>query len=395
VENSALAVHEQWMQQALALAAEAEEAGEVPVGCVIVHNNQVIGKGCNTSMRHNNVVSHAELHAIAQASEHLGTAVLSNCTLYVTLEPCLMCSGAIVAARIPMVVFGASEPKTGAAHSVHDVLDHPRNAHRVTVRSGILANESAQLLQSAFAVIREKKSSHIARPQPPASKTGTLFVVPVPVGNLDDMTLRAVKTLRATSVVLCEDTRVTSALLRHYGIADKTLVSYHNFNERARIQQCIERLQQGTNIALVSDAGTPGISDPGYRIVHECASHAIPVVALPGATAFVPAVAASGLPTTTILFAGFLPTKGSDRLQRLQQVLAFPATTVLYETAHRIPLLIENLMHLGMQSRAMVIAREISKLHEEYIRGSVQDLYDTLLSRTLRGECVVMIDHRQ
>jgi 16S rRNA (cytidine1402-2'-O)-methyltransferase len=219
-----------------------------------------------------------------------------------------------------------------------------------------------------------------------------LCLVPTPIGNLEDMTLRAVKTLRKADVIVCEDTRQTSPLLKKYDVPKKPLLSYHEHNERERADEIVRRVRSGQLVALVSDAGMPGISDPGYRAVRACVEEGLPVSALPGASAVITAAAASGLPTDRILFGGFLPHK-KGRTAALESLLNVPSTTViLYESPHRMAQLLSELEELAGPNREVVIARELSKLHEEYLRGTVQYLRGVLEQRTgIKGECVVLI----
>lgn len=384
------------MRQALALAATAAEEGEVPVGCVIVQDDVVIGQGANEIEQRSNPMRHAEVIAIEEALRTLGKKFLDGCTLYVTLEPCSMCAGAIVLTKIPTVVYGASDEKTGACRSVFELVDHPGLNHRAVVRSGILAEECSELLSAFF---REKRSSdpsenrqeHLQNVAVGKSAPGLLWLVPTPIGNLDDMTLRAVKTLREADVIVCEDTRHTSPLLKRFDVPKKPLLSYHEHNERDRAREIVARVQAGQRVAMVSDAGMPGISDPGYRAVQACLEAGLVVTALPGASAMVTAAAASGLPTDTLHFAGFPPQK-KGRTAFLEQVLAQRGTVILYESPYRILDLLLEIERIAGSMRPVVIARELTKLHEEYIRGTVRDVIAVVEQRgRLKGECVVLI----
>jgi 16S rRNA (cytidine1402-2'-O)-methyltransferase len=216
--------------------------------------------------------------------------------------------------------------------------------------------------------------------------------VATPLGNLDDITKRALQVLRDADAVLCEDTRRTAQLLRHYGIAAKKLLSNHEHNEQERAAWVVAQIADGKMIALVSDAGMPGISDPGYRTVAACVAAGLRVEALPGPSAVITAAAASGLPTDEIYFAGFPPQK-KGRQTFLTRVLASEATIVLYESPYRIQTLVDEIAELATADRRVVIAREISKMHEEYLRGTAAELAAEIRKRGgLKGECVVVIE---
>ena len=219
----------------------------------------------------------------------------------------------------------------------------------------------------------------------------TLYVVATPIGNLEDMTFRAVRILKDEVVwIACEDTRQTQKLLNHYSINTAT-VSYHEHNEMERAKELVGRLLQGSSGALVSDAGTPLVSDPGYRLVRAAVEAGVAVVALPGASASLTALAASGLPTDQFHFGGFLPVKSGQRLQCLQAMKQETATTIFYEAPHRI---LDALLDIqtALGSRPVVIAREITKIHEEYLRGTAAELRAQLASRdAVRGEFTILI----
>jgi 16S rRNA (cytidine1402-2'-O)-methyltransferase len=219
---------------------------------------------------------------------------------------------------------------------------------------------------------------------------GKLTLVPTPVGNLEDITHRALRTLSEASLILAEDTRQTLKLLRHFNI-EKPLYAYHQHNEHKATAGWIKRLQSGDNIALVSDAGTPGISDPGFLLVRECVENGIEVSCLPGATAFVPALAASGLPCDKFFFEGFLPQK-KGRQTRLKELSEIPVTVVLYESPHRLVKCLEQLTEFFGSERKAVVAREISKLHETFHRGTVNELLTYFKQNEPRGEIVIVIE---
>lgn len=218
---------------------------------------------------------------------------------------------------------------------------------------------------------------------------GILFIVPTPIGNLEDMTFRAIQTLKDSDVILAEDTRTSSVLLRHFNI-DKPLRPYHQHNEHKIIEDVVSEIASGKVISLISDAGTPGISDPGFLIVRECVRKGLPVVTLPGATAFVPALVNSGLPCNFFSFYGFLPQK-KGRQTMLKLLATEQKTFVVYESPFRLVKLLGELKeHLGEQRQASV-SREISKKFEETKRGTLKDLFDYFNSRTIKGEIVVVI----
>ena len=383
--------HIQFMQEALVLAEEAGRLGDVPVGCVIVRGDEIVGRGANEIQRMGDPTRHAEIVAIEQAVRTIGAKFLDECTLYVTLEPCSMCAGAILLARIPTVVYGAADPKTGACRSVFEVLDDPRMNHQATIRTGICEDECGALLRDFFARQRERDDAPSEQPTTAPHPSGVLWLVPTPIGNLEDMTLRSVKTLREADVIVCEDTRHTSPLLKKYDVPRKTLLSYHEHNERERATEIAYRVSQGQRVALVSDAGMPGISDPGYRAVQACIEAGCRVVALPGASALTTAIAASGLPTDVFCFVGFPPQK-KGRAQFLQTHLAYHGTVVMYESPYRLLELIDDIALYGGSERRVVVARELSKLHEEYIRGTAGEVSTMLRARGgVKGEIVVMI----
>ncbi|HEY7210629.1 MAG TPA: 16S rRNA (cytidine(1402)-2'-O)-methyltransferase [Bryobacteraceae bacterium] len=220
---------------------------------------------------------------------------------------------------------------------------------------------------------------------------GTLYVVATPIGNLEDITLRALRVLREdATLIACEDTRQTQKLLSHYDI-HKPLISYHEHNETFRAADLIDKLLDGKSVALVSDAGTPLVSDPGYRIVTAAIENGIPVVSLPGASALLAALTASGMPTDSFLFVGFVPSKTNARRKALETAAAQHTTVVLYESPHRI---LETLasIHEIFGTRKIVLARELSKVHEEFLRGSAEDIRRELAGRaSIKGEITLVI----
>lgn len=221
--------------------------------------------------------------------------------------------------------------------------------------------------------------------------SGTLYLVATPIGNLEDITGRALRLLREVDLIACEDTRHTRVLLDHYGIKTKT-ISYHEHNERERAQQLYALLEEGKNIALVSDAGTPGISDPGFRLVRMCAEGGASVVPVPGPAAFVAALVASGLPTDEFFFGGFLPARSTARRARLEEVRAIPSTLIFYEAPHRLAETLADAREI-LGERAAAVARELTKLHEEIVRGHLSELARRFAEKEVaRGEMVLLID---
>lgn len=220
---------------------------------------------------------------------------------------------------------------------------------------------------------------------------GTLYLVATPIGNLADITHRAVQILKDVDLIACEDTRHTHKLLQHYGIKTKT-ISYHEHNEQQRARQLIDLLQQGNDIAVVSDAGTPSISDPGYRLVRAAIEIEAPVVPVPGPSALISALIAAGLPTDEFFFAGFLPARSNQRRARLTELQSIPGTLIFYEAPHRLAAALKDAYEI-LGERETVVARELTKVHEEIKRGRLSDLVGHYGNGdNVRGELVVLID---
>ena len=218
---------------------------------------------------------------------------------------------------------------------------------------------------------------------------GILYIVPTPVGNLDDMTFRAVDVLKKADLVLAEDTRTTSILFKHFDI-HTPLQSHHKFNEHQKVAVIREKILAGADVALVSDAGTPGISDPGFLLVRTCAEEGIEVRTLPGATACIPAVVSSGLPCDRFCFEGFLPLK-KGRQTLLQQLAAEPRTMVFYESPYRLVKTLEQLASFFGPDRLCSVAREISKIHEEHRRGTLSEVAQWYTAHPPKGEIVIVV----
>ncbi|MGI8655376.1 MAG: 16S rRNA (cytidine(1402)-2'-O)-methyltransferase [Pyrinomonadaceae bacterium] len=220
---------------------------------------------------------------------------------------------------------------------------------------------------------------------------GTLYLVATPIGNLEDITYRAVRVLTEVDIVACEDTRRTRVLLDHYGIKAKT-ISYHEHNEQERAAELALRIEAGASVAVVSDAGTPSINDPGFRLVRECAMRGVTIVPVPGATAFVAALIASGLPTNDFFFGGFLPARSTARRARLAEFRALPTTLVFYEAPHRLAFALADAREI-LGERDAAVVRELTKLHEEISRGSLSELASKFADENAaRGEIVLVIN---
>jgi 16S rRNA (cytidine1402-2'-O)-methyltransferase len=223
------------------------------------------------------------------------------------------------------------------------------------------------------------------------TSAGTLYVVGTPVGNLQDISLRAIEVLKEVDLIACEDTRHTAKLLSHFNIGTAT-VSYHEHNERERAEEILTRLKSGGRVAVVSDAGMPGICDPGYRVVKLAVESGVPVVPVPGASAVVLALAASGLPTDAFGFGGFLPAKSGQRREVLEGIARSARTEVFYEAPHRVVESLEDLVDVLGGGRRVVVARELTKLHEEFLRGPAKAVLKTLRQRgDVKGEITLLI----
>lgn len=216
-----------------------------------------------------------------------------------------------------------------------------------------------------------------------------LYIVPTPVGNLEDITLRALRVLRECDLILAEDTRTTGLLLHHFEIS-KPMQSYHKFNEHQTVARVVERLRAGETVALVSDAGTPGISDPGFLVAREAVKAGVEVTCLPGATAFVPALVGSGLPCDKFVFEGFLPQK-KGRQTRLNFLADEERSIVFYESPHRVLKTLQQLAEVCGEHRPVAVCRELSKIHEEYVRGTLAEAVAHFTEHEPRGEFVIIL----
>ena len=222
---------------------------------------------------------------------------------------------------------------------------------------------------------------------------GKLYIVPTPIGNLDDMTLRAIKILKEVDLILAEDTRTSLKLLKHFEI-QKKVYSHHKFNEHKTVESIAQRIEGGENIALISDAGTPAISDPGYLLVRSCIDHEIEVECLPGATALIPALVNSGLPNDRFCFEGFLPPK-KGRQKKLTQLAEEERTMVFYESPYRLVKCLEQFCESFGPERRASVSRELSKLHEENQRGTVKELVNYFKAKTVKGEIVIVVEGKK
>jgi len=222
-----------------------------------------------------------------------------------------------------------------------------------------------------------------------ANMAGKLYLVPTPIGNLQDITIRAVEILKEVDLIACEDTRRSGQLLSHFGITKKK-ISFFEHNEVKRVPQIISDLQNGLSVAVISDGGSPGLSDPAYRLVTAAVEAGITVEALPGPNALIPALTASGLPTDRFFFEGFLPVKAGKRKNRLEQLREFPHTLVFYESVHRIRKSLTDIAAV-FADRRVCVGREISKIHEEYVRGTAGEVNEYFENKTPKGEFVIVV----
>jgi len=222
-----------------------------------------------------------------------------------------------------------------------------------------------------------------------ARNMGTLYLVPTPVGNLEDITFRALRVLKEADLILAEDTRTSGILLKHFEIKN-AMLSYHKFNEHQTVDRVVERLMAGETVAVVSDAGTPGISDPGFLVAREAIRAGIEVITLPGATAFVPALVSSGLPCDKFCFEGFLPQK-KGRQSRLEALRGETRTMIFYESPHRVVKALTQFIEVFGPDRPVSVCREISKIHEESVRGSLTQVLEHFQSHEPRGEFVIVV----
>lgn len=216
-----------------------------------------------------------------------------------------------------------------------------------------------------------------------------LYIVPTPVGNLEDITLRALRVLKEADLILAEDTRTSGILLKHYDIHNH-MQSYHKFNEHKTVEYLVERMKAGQTLALISDAGTPGISDPGFLLARECAKEGVEVQCLPGATAFVPALVASGLPCDKFVFEGFLPQK-KGRQSRLKELAAEERSIVFYESPYRVVKTLMQFRDIFGGNRDVAVCREISKVHEQIVRGSIDNAIEHFNAVEPKGEFVIIV----
>lgn len=225
-------------------------------------------------------------------------------------------------------------------------------------------------------------------------KAGTLYIVGTPIGNLEDMTFRAIAVLQQVDLIAAEDTRHTGKLLQHFQVSTPQL-SYHDHNRRSRLPELLQRLRQNQAIALVTDAGMPGISDPGYELVKACVEEGLAVVPIPGATAVTTALSAAGLPTERFVFEGFLPAKGQERRERLEALQTEPRTIVLYESPHRLQQTLQDLIEVMEADRSIVLARELTKLHEQFWRGTLAEAITYYQTHEPQGEFTLILAGHQ
>ena len=226
-----------------------------------------------------------------------------------------------------------------------------------------------------------------------AADSGKLYLVPTPIGNMGDITQRALETLREVDLVACEDTRHSGMLLKRLGLKKK-LISYHDFNEARRADQLLAKIREGMSVAVITDAGSPGISDPAYRIVRAAIAGNIDIVPLPGATAIIPALTASGQPTDRFFFEGFLPHKSAARKKRLERLKELEHTLVFYESPHRVQKSLGDMLEV-LGNRKACLAREISKRYEQFLRGRISDIQNAITDKPVKGEIVLVIGGKE
>jgi len=239
--------------------------------------------------------------------------------------------------------------------------------------------------------MREEKQNGESTERGATMAGPSLYLVATPIGNLEDITLRALRVLKEVDLIACEDTRQTLKLLSHYGIKTRT-VSYHEHNEMTKAAELVVDLEGGAKIALVTDAGMPGISDPGFRLIALAIRHHVPVIPIPGASAFLAALVASGLPTDSFRFSGFLPAKSGQRRKLLESVKDSPRTQVFYEAPHRLLETLGDVVEVLGNDRHVVVAREVTKIHEEFLRGRAGEILEQLKARgDVKGEITLLI----
>jgi 16S rRNA (cytidine1402-2'-O)-methyltransferase len=252
-------------------------------------------------------------------------------------------------------------------------------------------NEPAVIAAAPDVRLAFMKAANDAGTNPKGTLAPGLYLVATPIGNLEDITLRAVRVLKEADLIVCEDTRQTQKLLNHYGITTRTS-SYHEHNEMTRAAELVLELESGARVALVTDAGMPGISDPGFRLISLSIRHHVPVVPIPGASAFLAALVASGLPTDSFRFSGFLPPKSGQRRQLLESIKSSPRTQVFYEAPHRVTEAVEDIVEILGGERQLVIAREVTKMYEEFLRGRAREVLERLKARgDIKGEITLLI----
>ena len=227
-------------------------------------------------------------------------------------------------------------------------------------------------------------------PESAKKPSGRLYVVATPIGNLEDITYRAVRVLSEVDAVFAEDTRHSRKLLVHYGL-EKPLISYHDHNENQRTEEILKRLIAGENVALISDAGTPAISDPGYRVISSCRNRGIHVTPIPGASALIAALSVSGVATDRFVFEGYLPSRSKARVEKLKSILGEQRTLVFYEAPHRLTRALHDMATVFGPEQKFIMAREMTKRHEEFFQGTLQQAIEVFSSRTIKGEFVLIV----